>query len=133
VKVWFWKHKVVLVKEEDDIWYYGAGGKGESRLLYHLKQFLNERGFDLIKTRMWKDYHLVDDTQQYVRARYGTKAPHIYIWSTFYAIHGIEVPWNSAGTVSLGLGTDIWDKDQDTVALIKALCEEYDGIEWRGE
>lgn len=43
--------------------------KGESLLLYHVKTMLLRMGYDVIKKRMWKDGHLVDDSRQYVRTR----------------------------------------------------------------
>ena len=46
-----------------------AWGGGESNLLHHMKLNLNTQGYDFIKKRMHKDGHLVDDLQQYLRAR----------------------------------------------------------------
>ena len=41
----------------------------ESTFLYHVLQELKKQGYDLIKKRMHKDGHLVDDLQQYIRSR----------------------------------------------------------------
>ena len=41
----------------------------ETTLLYHIKQALQGMGHDVIKKRMWKDGHLVDDSQGYIRTR----------------------------------------------------------------
>ena len=130
MKIWFWEHKAVLVREEGDPKFYGD--TGESRLLYHAKRLLNECGFDLVKVRMWKDGHLVDDLQQYIRARKGSKGPHICIYSTFWAIHGANVPWN-CGTVSLRMQQDIWGVGQDAIPLIKELCAQHKELEWKGQ
>ena len=46
--------------------WYGA----ESRLLHHVQKTLNQRGYDLIKKRMWKDGHMVGtEYTQYLRSR----------------------------------------------------------------
>lgn len=43
--------------------------KNESHLLYRLKIELGLEGYDFIKKLMWKDGHMVADTQHYLRAR----------------------------------------------------------------
>jgi len=72
----------------------------ESTLLYHIKNHLNKKGFNLIKKRMWKDGHLVDDTQQYLRSRKPDEKDSIYIHSTHYAIRDISEEWNKYGEVT---------------------------------
>lgn len=47
--------------------YIAPNMQGDSNLLYKIKNMLNENGAKLIKKRMWKDGHLVDDTLQYIR------------------------------------------------------------------
>jgi hypothetical protein len=44
----------------------------DSTLLHHIKKALIAQGHDVIKKRMWRDGHMVDDTQQYIRARDGS-------------------------------------------------------------
>ncbi len=103
-------HQAIVTREPDDPKYYGIkNGAGESRFLYALKKQLNEQGYDLIKKRMHKDGHLVDEKQQYLRARKRTKNPSkdIMIWNTFWAIRGAEEDFNE-GKVVLGLGTDVF-------------------------
>lgn len=41
----------------------------ESTFLYRVLQELKKQGYDVIKKRMVKDGHMVDDTQQYIRTR----------------------------------------------------------------
>src|SRR5437868_7275100 len=42
----------------------------ESRLLYSVQKILDQRGYDLIKKRMWRDGHLFgSDHSQYLRSR----------------------------------------------------------------
>ena len=43
--------------------------KNESQMLYWLKLVLNKRGYNLIKKLMYKDGHMVDGLQHYLRAR----------------------------------------------------------------
>ena len=63
-------HIVTVTKETGDpvfkstIW-----AEAESVFLYHVKKKLQGAGYDCIKKRMWKDGHMVDDAQQYIRDR----------------------------------------------------------------
>lgn len=41
----------------------------ESRLLYHVKQTLQKRGFDVIKKLAWKDGNMVSDNMHWIRTR----------------------------------------------------------------
>ena len=68
----------------------------ESTLLYHIKNILNKRGFDLIKTRMCKDGHMVDDMQHYLRTRKPTHDPQkdVMIYNPSWAIAGEEERFN---------------------------------------
>lgn len=86
--------------------------KGESRLLYHIKKILNTQGYDLIKKRMWKDGHLVDMMQQYLRTRKATGNPEkdIYIWNGYFNIRGAEEYLKEQGTVTLNVETDVFKK-----------------------
>jgi hypothetical protein len=80
-----------------------AQARGESILLHHIKKVLNDQGHDLIKKRMWRDGHLVDDCQQYLRARKssGDSARDIYIYNARWAIEGAEADFNRSGTTTL--------------------------------
>lgn len=93
--------KLKLTRENDDQKYYGdIEAKGESLLLHHLKQLLNANGFDLIKKRMWKDGHMVDVYQQYLR---GTDPDGVMvgIYNPNDAIAGLNDYWNENGTCTL--------------------------------
>lgn len=109
-----------IEKENTDPKFYGvANGAGESRLLHHIKNYLNSivqknNGFivaikdndDLfipvkkfIKKRMAKDGHLMDDTQQYIRSEKpfihnGVKT-HVCFFNDHWAINGIEEDFNN--------------------------------------
>ena len=43
----------------------------ESGLLHQIKKALLSQGHDVIKKLMWKDGHLVDDKQHYIREQHG--------------------------------------------------------------
>ena len=77
-------------------------GNGESRLLHHVKKILNQQGYDLIKKRMWKDGHLVDEQQQYLRTR-KTNGKVIAIYNTSWAVAGAERDFNEYGHVDLSV------------------------------
>ena len=90
----------VIRETGDPVFRNGGWGDGESRLLYHVQQELNRQGFDLIKKRMWRDGHLVDDHQQYLRSR-KVKGEVTAIYNGHYAIAGAEVAFNRDGKVTL--------------------------------
>jgi len=66
----------------------------ESSLLYRLKLLLNERGFDFIKKLMWKDGHMVSDTQHYLRARKVAPNRICVIYDGNYAIRDSAKEYN---------------------------------------
>ena len=106
------EHSLVVTKEPGDIRCSGVvGGKGESRLLHLIKKQLNAQGFDLIKKRMWKDGHLMDDLQQYLRTRKKSGDPKkdIYIWNGMWNIRGADEYLNRDGQVILNLMEDVFN------------------------
>jgi len=89
--------RAVLVKREDgDPDFYS-----DSTFLLNVKRTLNDMGFDFIKKRMWKDGHLVDEEQQYLRERKTKDAK--MIWWSNYAIYNAFLDWNEGGRVILSL------------------------------
>lgn len=101
---------VTITRENGDKKYYGiANGAGESKFFHDLKKELNKQGYDLIKKRMWKDGHLVDDMQQYLRTRKkGAGKADIAIYSTFWAIRGANEDFNN-GEVTLCVMRNIFE------------------------
>ncbi len=71
----------------------------DSLLLYKVKQKLNSMGFDFIKKRMWKDGHMVDDDQQYLRDRKHKGHPKMVYWNR-HAVYGAWDDYNK-GYVTL--------------------------------
>ena len=88
-----------ITREKGDKW------QGESELLHNIKKALNGKGFDFIKKLMWKDGHLVDDRQHYIRARkLPAKAGEIEsIWDTSWQIRGTHEPYNAFETLTLAI------------------------------
>lgn len=112
MKIEFFKTHIIVTRETGDKKYYGVqNAAGESNLLYAIKNQLNKQGYDLIKKRMWKDGHMVDDTQQYLRARKPTGDPmkNISLYNDHWAINGVDEDFN-AGSCRLEMQTDIFTK-----------------------
>ena len=79
-----------VTRETSDPKYYS-----ESRLLYHVKLALIAQGYDVIKKRMWRDGHMVDDTCQYIRDRKGAFA----VWDDQYALRFTYEDFNKGSVV----------------------------------
>jgi hypothetical protein len=112
MKVEVREHSCLVTKEPGDPHFSGVvNAAGESRLLYHIKKILNAQGYDLIKKRMWKDGHLMDDMHQYLRTRKPSGDPKkdIYIYSPFFAIEGADEVLNAEGQVCLSVTTDVFN------------------------
>lgn len=92
-------NKCIVTREPGDPLYYGVvNAAGESRLLHAIKKQLNAQGYDLIKKRMHKDGHLVDDMQQYLRSR-NTSGDVIAIYNPSWALRGAEVDFNNGQVI----------------------------------
>lgn len=91
-------HIVTVEKQEGDPYFkHTDWALAESTFLYHVKKQLQNAGYDCIKKRMWKDGHLVDEQQQYIRDRKGEWCIYNHLWAMLDA--GIE--FNERGTVYL--------------------------------
>lgn len=110
MKLQFNGNTLIVTREETDPKYYGTfNGAGESKLLYAIKNELNKQGYDLIKKRMWKDGHLVDDMQQYLRTRKrGRGKADLYIYNSGWMIRGANERFNE-GEVCLSVDYNIFD------------------------
>lgn len=113
MKVEIRNNDCVVTREKGDPICSGiVNAAGESRLLYHIKNILNKQGYDLIKKRMWKDGHLMDDMQQYLRTRKPSGDPKkdIYIWNTYWLIRGAEEDFNTNGETTFGVMYDVFNR-----------------------
>lgn len=69
----------------------------ESLLWYKIKQALQAQGLDVIKKLMYKDGHLVSDTEYYIRDRKQTW----YIRDIYYDIRPMTEVVNAGNTLRL--------------------------------
>lgn len=87
-----------VTREPEDPKFYGTAG--ESRFLYWLKNILNSEGRDMIKKRMWRDGHLVNDMQQYLRVRnIRPNCDNIALYNNRWAISGLNDDFNNGSAV----------------------------------
>lgn len=82
----------------------------ESTFWFKVKQTLQEMGYDVIAKRMWKDGHLVDDSQIYVRSRKYTPDSFM-IYQTDYAIRSVYEGYNKNGEVDLGVDGAMFERE----------------------
>jgi len=103
MKIEFHKSYIEVFREKGDKGFYGVmNAAGESGLFHAIKKHLNAKGFDLIKKRMHKDGHLVDEMQQYLRSRViKENLRNIYIYNNRWAIEGAEEDYNTTGITEL--------------------------------
>jgi len=111
MKVEFKNTTCIVTREKGDPKFYGiVNGSGESKLLHHVKLKLLEQGHKVIKKRMHKDGHMVDDMQQYIRTEKNYR-PSFHIWNHLWYIRGAEVDYNNYSQVVLFMETDIWNEE----------------------
>ena len=78
--------------------WYGA----ESRLLHNVQKILNERGYGLLKKRMWRDGHMFGcEETQYVRSRNLKAIPSLFIYHANAALEIAAESYNVLGRVRL--------------------------------
>ena len=103
--------------------WYGA----ESRLLHHVKRILNQRGYDLIKKRMWRDGHIVGtEYSQYLRSRHVRGTPSLCI---YHANHAVEISaelFNKIGMVELAVEYGLSDESDAAASRAHVLAIEAD-------
>lgn len=96
--------RLTVTREEGDPKYYDDGA-----FLHAVKKKLLADGHDVIKKRMWKDGHLVNDDQQYIRTRSRRPDPDAFmIWWEFHPYRGPQDDWNKNGEVELAIDFDIF-------------------------
>ena len=104
MKLEFKGNFLIVTREPNDPRFHGVrNAAGESRLLYHIKNLLNQQGYNLIKKRMSKDGHMVDEMQQYLRPARIPKDPrkNVAIMNDYWVIRGIEEDLNRTGETRL--------------------------------
>jgi len=93
-------------EKTDKKFYDSSWSSSESQFLYAVLQALKAQGLDVIKKRMWKDGHMVDDTQLYIRTKkWGIldDGKQFAIYNQHYAIYDAGERFNEYGEVVLGV------------------------------
>lgn len=110
MKVTVIENALIVEREAGDKGYYNSGwSNAESILLSDIQKYLNQFGYDLIKKRMWKDGHMVCETQQYLRTRSKkVNAPHIYIYNSSYSVYDAGKELMEHGKVTLQIDRDVF-------------------------
>ena len=75
----------------------------ESAFWHAVKRELQKQGYDVIKKLMWKDGHLVDDNQYYVRTRKVNKPESFMVYQTDFAIRFAYEDYNTLGMTRLSV------------------------------
>lgn len=54
---------------------------------------------------MWKDGHIVDDFQQYLRSKNKNPKPNtlLFVWNPYWAVRGAEEDFNNDGKTKLSV------------------------------
>jgi len=108
MKIQFSGNSITVVREQNDPRFYGVKeAKGESNLFHWLKKQLAQQHHDLpenfpadwIKKRAWKDGHMLDEMQQYLRSRKPISKRdgveyYLCIYNGMWAIQGADYYWN---------------------------------------
>ena len=87
-------HTVHVIREDSDPKIYR-----ESAFFHKVKVKMQEQGYDVIKKLAWKDGHMIDDSQHYIRERKGKWC----VWYPEYALRFVYTDYNDEGKVDLQL------------------------------
>jgi hypothetical protein len=104
--------------------WYGA----ESHLLHHIKRILNQRAYNLIKKRTWKDGHLLGtEHTQYLRSRNSRGTPSLCIYHANQASEIAAELFNKIGMVELAVEYGLTDEDDGAAsrAHVQAIEAAY--------
>jgi len=76
----------------------GYSGQIETVFLYQVLKELRKQGHDVVKKRMWKDGHMIDDEQNYIRKRGSMDSDDWFcIYNSSYAICDAGEIYNKNG------------------------------------
>ena len=109
VKLDFDNMTCTVTKEKGDKKFYDSDWAwAESKFLYRVQQEIKKQGYDVIKKRMWKDGHMVDNTQSYIRTRKWTDATdpdQFCIYNASYSVYDAGEYFNEYGSMKLTIWT----------------------------
>jgi len=114
MKIQFSSNNITVVREKNDPRFYEVKeAKGESSFFFWLKKQFAQQHHDLpesfpadwIKKRAWKDGHMLDQMQQYLRTRKPVFKQdgveyYLCIYNHMWAVQGADYYWND-GSVRL--------------------------------
>ena len=80
-----------------------GGRDPDSSMWYAIKNHLNENGGDWVKKRMWKDGHLMDDNQMYIRMRKPVNGEQLAIYHSAWSIYNAVDRLREDGVIVLFL------------------------------
>ena len=91
--------------------------------MYNVQKILNERGYDLLKKRMWRDGHMFGcEHSQYVRSRNLKATPSIYIYHANAALEVAAESWNVLGRVELDV---VYGAGREDDPEFERACREW--------
>jgi hypothetical protein len=95
----------------------------ESRLLFNVQKILNERGYGLLKKRMWRDGHLFgSDHSQYLRSRNLKSVPSLYVFHANGALEVAAESYNVLGQVRFDV---VYGAGREDDANFEMECQEW--------
>lgn len=94
VELNFRHRKLIATRTSDDLRF-----RNESHFWYGIKKALLALGCDVVKKRMWKDGHMVNNNIHYVRERKGEWC----VWDADYALRLLHEVFRKQGSVQLRL------------------------------
>ncbi len=115
--------KLTVDREPEDLRSFrgGSWGDGESQFLAHLKRAIEAEEamlapanptYSLIKKRMHKDGHMVDERQQYLRtAKMHKGQPYVMIYNDHWALRSLADDWREDGRAVLAVVRGVYGQD----------------------
>ena len=97
------KKGYLIVRKEITDPKFGKSAKGESWFFYRLCKALKAQGYDCIKNLAWKDGHLVDNFQYYIRDR----KDRWMVWDESHNIRMAGAVFDEAGEITLRIRADL--------------------------
>jgi hypothetical protein len=91
--------------------------RNESDLFLRLRNVLIRLGYDVIKKLMWKDGHLVDEYEHYVRSRHVNRPDAFAIYDSDYVIRSSAQEYNREGEIDLTIVSLIEGMQAPTLQL----------------
>jgi hypothetical protein len=95
----------------------------ESRLLYHVQNALNRRGYGLLKKRMWRDGHMFgSEHTHYLRSRRLKGNPSLYVYHADYALEVAAESFNVLGRAVLDV---VYGAGREDDPEFERACREW--------